>query len=112
MCTRALKEAGLGRELEAGVSSGILEVKGIIKQEKRNSTEWRSKPATVMTPRQEKIGYPKLGFSKGQEEDKKLQKSTFSIELLMHQQAGGIISESPFDLAGGRSHIHHPVSPP
>lgn len=45
------------------------------------------------------MGYPKLGFSKWQEEDKKL--NINQHYLLMQQQAGHIISESPVGLVGG-----------
>lgn len=63
------------------------------------------KPNNCNNTTSEKMGYPKLGFSKWQEEDKKL--NINQHYLLMQRQAGRIISESPVNLAGGGRFIKH-----
>lgn len=87
----------------------------IIKEEKKMSrmrrgreknAHWmKVKPSNCNDTKSEKMGYPKLGFTKWQEEDKKL--NIKQHYLLMQQQAGRIVSESPVDLTGGGRFIKH-----
>lgn len=74
-------------------------VTGMKRGREKNSHRMKVKPGNSNDTKSEKTGYPKLGFTKWQEEDKNLNINPHY--LLMQSQAGRIISESPVDLAGG-----------
>lgn len=70
---------------------------GMRRGREKNSHRMKVKPSNCNNTKSEKMGYPKLGFSKWQE-DKKL--NINQHYLVMQRQAGRIIAESPVDLAG------------